>query len=113
MHNYRRFGALCGQHCQIIEMHHSIEDQAIFPHLSAKSAALKPVIDRLIAEHEVVHALLLKLVDELQQLVSGPSPAQFARAKEVYEALEKLLISHFGYEEQEIGDALGVYEVGI
>ena len=24
--NYRRFGNLCGQHCQIVNAHHSIED---------------------------------------------------------------------------------------
>jgi hypothetical protein len=113
MENYRRFGALCGQHCQIIEMHHSIEDQAIFPELSGKSAALKSVVDRLIAEHEVVHALLVKLVGELSALIENPSPAQFANAREVYEVLEKLLLSHFGYEETEIGDALGYYGIGV
>jgi hypothetical protein len=113
MDNYRQFGALCGQHCQIIEMHHSIEDQAIFPRLSAKSAAFKSVVDRLIAEHEIVHALLVRLVGELQELVTNPSAERFTSAREVYEALEKLLLSHFGYEETEIGDALGVYEIGV
>ena len=113
MENYRRFGALCGQHCQIIEMHHSIEDQAIFPELSGKSAAFKAVVDQLIAEHEVVHAFLVKLVGELSALIENPSPEQFASAREVYEALEKLLLSHFRYEETEIGDALGYYGIGV
>ena len=34
--NYRRFGTLCGQHCQFVEMHHSIEDYAVFPELARK-----------------------------------------------------------------------------
>ena len=33
--NYRRFGNLCGQHCAIVEQHHSIEDYAVFPPLGA------------------------------------------------------------------------------
>lgn len=111
--NYQRFGALCGQHCQIIEMHHSIEDQAIFPHLSPKSEAFKKVVDRLVAEHEVVHALLLRLVEKLRALAQNPGKPQFAEVREVYEALEKLLLSHFGYEEASIGDALGYYDIGV
>ncbi len=113
MENYQRFGALCGQHCQIIEMHHSIEDQAIFPHLSPKSEAFRKVVARLVAEHEVVHALLLRLVEKLHTLARDPGPAQFKDVRTVYEALEKLLLSHFGYEEDFIGDALGFYEIGV
>jgi len=37
LNNYRRFGNLCGQHCQIVNTHHSIEDQAIFPEISKQS----------------------------------------------------------------------------
>jgi hemerythrin-like domain-containing protein len=111
LHNLRRFGNLCGQHCRIIEMHHTIEDQALFPILGQKSNSLKRVIDRLIAEHEVVHALLLRLIEASERLVRDPAPANFAATKELYEAFEKVLLSHFGYEEEEIGDAIGVYNI--
>lgn len=63
--NFRRFGTLCGQYCQFVHGHHSIEDQAIFPALSAKSEALRKVADRLRAEHVVVHELLVRLVSAL------------------------------------------------
>lgn len=109
--NYRRFGNLCGQHCQIVHTHHSIEDQAIFPVLSAKGEAYRKVVERLIAEHEVVHELLVRLIDALGDLARSPGPETMATARELYEALERVLLSHLGYEEEEIGDALGYFRV--
>lgn len=113
LQNYRQFGALCGQHCQIIHQHHSIEDQAIFPVLSAKSAAFKRVTDRLAAEHVIVHELLVRLIAAINTLITDPGPDSFASVRTLYDALEKVLLSHFGYEEDSIGDALGYYEVGV
>lgn len=109
--NYRQFGNLCGQHCQFVHAHHSIEDAHLFPVLSAKGEAWKKVIDRLAAEHEVVHALLVKLVDALNMLAREPFPHRFAEARAINDALERVLLSHLGYEEDEIGDALGFFEV--
>lgn len=113
LQNYRQFGALCGQHCQIIHQHHSIEDQAIFPTLGSKSAAFKRVVDRLQQEHVIVHDLLVRLIDAINTLITAPDPENFATVRELYDALEKVLLSHFGYEEDSIGDALGFYEIGV
>ena len=109
--NFRRFGTLCGQYCQFVHGHHSLEDAAVFPALAAKSDALRKVTERLKAEHEVVHALLVRLIGALNGLLEAPSPEAFADAKTVYEVLERVLLSHLGYEEDEIGDALGFYGV--
>lgn len=111
--NYRRFGTLCGQHCRVIEVHHAIEDEWIFPELAARSAAMRAVTERLIAEHRIVHALLEQLLEALEALARDPGEANFAAARDLYAALEKALASHFGYEEEAIGDALGVYGVGV
>ena len=111
--NYRRFGALCGQHCQIVHTHHSIEDAHIFPGLSEKGEAWKRVTDRLAAEHEVVHKLLVRLVDALNTLARNPNRINFEAAQEINDALERVLLSHLGYEEDSIGDALGYYRVGV
>jgi len=111
LNNYRRFGNLCGQHCRIIEMHHTIEDQALFPVLKQKNNSLKLVVNRLIAEHEIVHELLVRLVDASNLLVRDPVPENFGSARELYESFETVLLSHLGYEEEEIGDAIGFYEV--
>lgn len=107
--NYRRFGNLCGQHCGIVEQHHSIEDYAVFPPLGAKGEAWKKVTDRLAAEHVVVHALLKRLMDAIEVLATTPNRENFETARELYEALERVLLSHLGYEEDQIGDALGYF----
>jgi hemerythrin-like domain-containing protein len=109
--NYRRFGNLCGQYCQFVHTHHSIEDEALFPVLSAKGEAYRKVVERLIAEHEVVHELLVRLIGALTELARTPGPQTMADASELYEALERVLLSHLGYEEEEIGDALGYFRV--
>lgn len=111
--NYRRFGALCGQHCHMIHGHHSIEDAYVFATLSEKAKAFSAVVDRLKQEHEIVHELLLRLLEALNALYHDANRETFAIAQTLYDALERLLLSHFTYEEDSIGDALGVYEIGV
>lgn len=113
VHNYRRFGNLCGQHCQIVNTHHSIEDYAIFPALAEQGEAFRKIADRLRAEHVVVHELLVRLVESLNTLAGAPNPDNFEDTKQVYHALERVLLSHLGYEEDAIGDALGYFEIGV
>jgi predicted glycoside hydrolase/deacetylase ChbG (UPF0249 family) len=110
--NYRRFGNLCGQHCSIVNTHHSIEDYAIFPALALQGPAFKAIADRLRAEHVVVHELLERLVDALNALAAEPTESRFEDAKTVYHALERVLLSHLGYEEDAMGDALGYFGLG-
>jgi hypothetical protein len=107
--NYRRFGNLCGQHCQIVNTHHSIEDYAIFPALAEQGPGFKAIADRLRAEHVVVHELLERLVDALNALAADPAPTRFLETKTVYHALERVLLSHLGWEEEAMGDAIGYF----
>ena len=109
--NYRRFGTLCGQYCQFVHGHHSIEDQALFPSIAAQGPAFKAIADRLQAEHVVVHTLLERLIDALIKLADAPGQSNFDDAVTVYRALEKVLLSHLHYEEDAIGDALGYFEI--
>lgn len=111
--NYRRFGALCGQHCQIIHGHHTIEDQHMFPAVTAKTQAWNKVIDRLKAEHEIVHELLVRLIGAINTLATTNAPADFENARTLYNALSTLLLSHFTYEENTIGPALDHFEIAI
>jgi predicted glycoside hydrolase/deacetylase ChbG (UPF0249 family) len=109
--NFRRFGNLCGQYCQFVHGHHSIEDRALFPAIRAQSPQFKAIADRLEAEHVVVHQLLEKLIDALIALAEAPDRENFDQAVEVYRALERVLLSHLGYEEEAIGDALGYFGI--
>lgn len=109
--NYRRFGNLCGQYCQVVNTHHSIEDHLLFPVLAQQGDAFRKIAERLQAEHVVVHELLVRLVDALNALAREPGPDNFADARTVYEALERVLLSHLGYEEEAMGDALGYFDI--
>lgn len=109
--NYRRFGSLCGQECQLLTLHHTIEDQEIFPHLRNTSDGLRKVIDRLSNEHLIVHELLVRLQDATRRFAREPGEAALRSLRQVYEALERVVISHFGYEERELEEALGFYGI--
>lgn len=106
--NYRAFGNLCGEECAVLTAHHTIEDQALFPLLQARGTeGLRRVVDRLQAEHEVVHALIEALEESAERLAREANAAAFGEAKERLEALESVVRSHFGYEESELEEALG------
>ena len=109
LQNFRRFGNLCGQYCQLVHGHHSIEDAHLFPALAAQSEGYARVTERLQAEHGVVHELLLRQIDTLNALAEVPGADNFADAREVFVALERVLRSHLGYEEEQIGDAIGYF----
>lgn len=109
--NYRRFGNLCGQYCNVVNTHHSIEDYHLFPRLAQQGPGFKLIAERLTAEHVVVHELLERLVDALNALAAEPNPDRFEDAKTVYHALERVLLSHLGWEEDAMGDALGYFNL--
>lgn len=110
LNNYRQFGNLCGQECQFLDYHHGAEEHDIFPHLASRgSDGLRKVIDKLHEEHEVVHALLERLYADAVRLVQDPGREAFDEARATFEALERVVRSHFGYEEVELEEALGVY----
>jgi len=109
--NFRRFGNLCGQYCALVNTHHSIEDYHMLPAIARVSDGYRLVADRLRAEHVVVHELLERQIDALNALAAEPTATRFDDARIVFEALERVLLSHLGYEEDQIGDALGYYEL--
>lgn len=107
--NLRRFGTMCGQYCALVNAHHSAEDYMMLPALAEISDAYRRVSDRLRAEHVIVHKLLERQIATLDELAANPTTENFAAATEVFAALEKVLLSHLGYEEDQVGDALGYY----
>ncbi len=60
-------GAYCASYCRVVTAHHTLEDRSVFPHLRAVDPALGPVVDRLEAEHVIVH----ELVDRLDRALVG------------------------------------------
>jgi hypothetical protein len=108
--NYRQFGNLCGRQCHALAFHHSMEDDEIFPALP-QYGGLAQVVERLRAEHLVIHDLLQKTESAAADAVHDPGPGTFERLREAYEMLERVVISHFGYEQNELEEAIGYYGI--
>lgn len=107
--NYRTFGNLCGRQCQLLQMHHDIEEGSLYPVLG-QDAGLRPVLDRLGAEHRTVHALLERIRETLQAIALSPTRARVLALAEIYAVFERVVVSHFGYEERELEEAIGYYD---
>ena len=93
-------GAYCEQYCRIVTAHHSLEDASVFPHLRRVEGA-GPVIDRLTAEHHVIHDLLEALDRALVELVATPDGG-VDRMRAVIDRFGGALRSHLAYEEREL-----------
>ena len=107
-HNIRMFGTMCGRECQVLTFHHDAEENMIFPQLEQQNIkALGRVVDRLKQEHLIVHELIKRLETAAQVLVQNPDDQKFAQTKATFEQLHNVVISHFGYEETELREALG------
>lgn len=112
MRNYARFGNLCGRECEFLNFHHSAEDEDIFPVISARASdGIKRVVERLKQEHEVIHQLLISLARNAAAIKSNPGHETFEDARETFILLDRVIRSHFSYEQTELEDALGFYGV--
>lgn len=112
--NFEVAGTICGHQCQVLQMHHDIEESAMFPQLAAQgNAALGRIVSQLRAEHLVIHEMLKRLGAAAEQLTTDPSAPNFNAAFDIFTALRSAVISHFGYEEVELEEAIGHYLDGI
>ena len=112
--NFEAAGTLCGHQCRVLTMHHDIEEQSMFPALSAQgNSALTALVDKLKSEHLVIHELLIRLGNAGDALVASPDEKNFDGAFEVFLTLRSAVISHFGYEETELAEAIGMYMDGL
>ena len=97
-------GAYCASYCRIVTGHHTLEDQAVFPHLRAREPGLAPVLDRLADEHKTIHKVLedvdAALVEHLRD--SG----SVAGLQEAADILTDVLLSHLAYEEAQLVEPL-------
>ena len=93
-------GAYCASYCRVLTGHHTLGDQAVFPHLRASEPGLAPVLDRLAGEHEIIHKVLGDLDAELVGLLRNPG--DFGRLQQAADVLTDVLLSHLSYEEAEL-----------
>ncbi|MDT0184972.1 hemerythrin domain-containing protein [Microbacterium sp. ARD31] len=106
----QQVSGLCRQVCRFLTMHHTIEDQSMFPAV-ATLPAYAPVAARLAEEHLVIHEHLERL-DELALAVHA-DPSRIAELVGAVAALAGDLLSHFDYEETEMAEPLGLLGLGV
>lgn len=88
--------AHCLAFCGAVTRHHTAEDRGPFAALAEQVPALRPVIEELTRDHELVAELLIKIQD-----LKTPE----ALHREL-DGLAALLESHFTYEERKLAAAL-------
>lgn len=92
------------------KFHHDIESADMFPRIRAAGGEkFREIVDKLKAEHEVVHELIIRLSRAADALAETPSEANFDQAATTFRKLEEIVRSHFGYEENELAEAIGYY----
>jgi Hemerythrin HHE cation binding domain len=99
-------GAFCQSYCGFVNGHHSLEDASVFPHLRRSDPAAGPVLDRLQAEHVVIHGLLDGVDRALVALVREGDAAALDAVEQSIDLLADRLLSHLAYEERELSGPL-------
>lgn len=102
--NYPGLGGFCSGYCELLTLHHTLEDRQVFPGLAAIHSELKPVLKQLYAEHEVV-AELIRILDEVLAASAQDDEAR-RHLQTVTAALADQLLSHLVYEESQLVNVL-------
>jgi hemerythrin-like domain-containing protein len=105
-------GTYCESYCRIVTLHHTIEDQPVFPHLRRGDPRIAPVIDRLQQEHHVIHDVLDSVDQALVGLVATADAAGIAKLRDAADLLSDSLLSHLSYEERELAEPIARLGMG-
>jgi iron-sulfur cluster repair protein YtfE (RIC family) len=105
-------GTYCQTYCRVVTMHHSIEDQAMYPRLRAADPSLGPALDRMVEEHLAVHGRLEELDRALVGLVTEPDTG-VAGVRTALGQLEATLLEHLAYEEEQLVEPLNRLGFGV
>lgn len=97
-------GGFCAAYCRVVTTHHTIEDASMFPSLVRRDPRLGPVVERLQAEHLVIHEVLDDVDRAMVAMVSEPDGLAAVRA--AVDLLADTLLSHLAYEERELVEPL-------
>jgi hemerythrin-like domain-containing protein len=94
----------CQGFCAALSGHHVSEDGALFPELSARHPALRPVIAKLTQDHEMIAALLT----QFDRALTSAAPSELALH---LDGLSAIMESHFQYEERQLLGTLATLDL--
>ncbi len=102
----RDLRAHCLTFCSALTRHHTGEDGGAFVVLAEKFPALRPVLEELAHDHDVMTGI----IERLEKLVGGvdaaSSPAEILHVQRELDGLTAIMETHFRYEEKRIVEAL-------
>jgi hemerythrin-like domain-containing protein len=103
--NYWTLGSFCAAYCRVVAIHHTIEDETMFPGLATREPQLVPVIERLGEEHETIAGILTRLDEALVAMVADDTA--LAQVQELADELSTQLLAHLAFEEERLLPAIG------
>lgn len=98
----RAFLMLGLQFCQQLTMHHTIEEQHVFPVLAKKMPAFRKELD-LLEQHKEIHRGLDELEGYLRACQVGERELRLGELKEVFDGFGGVLWRHLDEEVKELG----------
>jgi hypothetical protein len=106
-------GTYCESYCRVVTVHHTIEDQSMFPYLRQRDPRLAPVIERLQAEHRIIHDVLDGVDQALVAFITaGGDAGALTGLRHAADLLSDTLRSHLAYEERELVEPIARLGLG-
>lgn len=102
----RDLRAHCLTFCSALTRHHTGEDGGAFLVLAEKFPELRPVLEELAHDHDVVTGILERLEELVGAVGPESSPAEILHVQRELDGLTAIMESHFFYEEKRIVAAL-------
>lgn len=97
--------AHCLAFCQALTRHHTGEDGGPFPALAEQFPELRPTIDKLIQDHDMISGILARI----ETLLADADDLKRVRSE--LDGLAAIMESHFSYEERTITAALNALDL--
>jgi len=88
--------------CHVLTIHHTIEEQHVFPELTERMPAFAPK-DHLISQHEMIHEGLEKVQGYLEGCRSGERELRLSELKEIMDGFGTVLWAHLDDEVRMLG----------
>jgi hypothetical protein len=97
-----QFQISCLRYCSFVHMHHHAEDVQFFDELEQTHPAIRPVVERLRADHSAVSDYLDAVEAAARALSEDDSHDARQAVAHALEALKGHLLAHLDYEEQNV-----------
>ena len=97
----RQFLAAGRQFCNHLEIHHSIEEQHIFPVLAKKMPAFQKELE-LLTQHKAIHAGLEQFQEYLEACLAGETDLRMGELKRIMDSFKDVLWTHLEAEVKQL-----------